>query len=404
MAGNKHCVRHALTPSWSLLRSQVRPSDFFDQSFSEYVILGSDFFNAEDFEWKCIDGGSAVVISAMLDRIAPCKPECRTTVTGIALNRAQSKVEVKLVGPTGQSSMRQYDTVFNTTPLACSRNMDLVNADLHPAQRDALRCLRYDTTCKVAIKFKTSWWITQCGVTKGGMALSDLPLRTCCYPSYGIHDDPSKPAVLIASYTVGQDAQRITSLVNRDSPAGESRLKELMLRDLARLHARSGITYDFLAAQYVTHHAFDWSRHPFASGAFAIFGPGQFSHLYPYLTRPAADGRLHFAGEASSAHHAWVVGALESAQRAVVLSLLRFGRRDLAKKVEDRWGPVAELDWEGQGAAHVQAMLGLLGRKQESTLETTESLDHLDAKCEKSSPPVDSQPDVLSERSGCCIA
>jgi monoamine oxidase len=346
----------------------------------------------------CIDGGSAVAISAMLDRIAPSKPECRATVTGIALNRARSKMEVKLVSPSGRSSMRQYDTVFNTTSLACARNMDLVNADLHPAQKDALRCLRYDTTCKVAIKFKTPWWITRCGITEGGVALSDLTLRTCCYPSHNISDDPRKPSVLIASYTMGQDAQRIASLINRDSPTGESPLKELMLRDLARLHARSGITYDFLAAQYVTHHAFDWSHDPFTSGAFAIFGPGQFSHLYPYLARPAADGRLHFAGETSSAHHAWVVGAFESAQRAVILSLLRFGRRDLAKKVEDRWGPVSELEWEGQGTAYLQAMLG-------RTLETTEGCsdpsEYRDAKGEKYS--VDDQPDVLSARSGCCI-
>jgi len=343
----------------------------------ERVRADERFNDAERFEWKCIDGGSAVVVSAMLDRIAPCKPECCTTVTGIALNRAQSKVEVKLIGPSGQSSMRQYDTVFNTTPLACSRNMDLVDADLHPAQRDALRCLRYETACKVAIKFRTPWWIVQCGITEGGVALSDLPHHTCCYPSYSMHDDPNKPAVLMASYTSGQDAQRIASLIKQGSPIGESQLKELMLRDLARLHARSGITYDFLAAQYITHHAFDWSLNPFTSGAIALFGPGQFSHLYPFLVRPAADGRLHFAGEASSAHHGWVVGALESAQRAVMLSLLRFGRRDLAKKVEERWGPVYELEWEGQGSAHVQAMLGRLAPERMATLETTESVSDL---------------------------
>ena len=112
--------------------------------------------------------------------------------------------------------------------------MDLVDADLHPAQRDALRCLRYDTACMVAIQFKTPWWIVQCGIVEGGVAVSDLPLQECCYPSHNIHDDPNKPAVLIACYTVGRNAQRIGSLINRDSPNGESRLKELILRDLAR--------------------------------------------------------------------------------------------------------------------------------------------------------------------------
>lgn len=403
------------TSQW--LETNIAPSDFFDQSFTEYVILSSDFHDWENYGWNCIDGGSSVAVSAMLDRIAPHTPEYRTTATRIALKRAQSKVskvEVKLVSSLGQSSIRHYDTVFNTTPLGCSQNMDLVGAELHPAQRDALRCLRYDTACKVAIKFKTPWWITRCGITEGGVAIGDIPIRACCYPSHSIHDDPRKPAVLIASYTVGQDAQRIGTLINRDSPSGESRLMEVVLQDLARLHARSGITYDFLAAQYITHHALDWRDNPFSGGAFAIFTPGQFSHLYPYLARPAADGKLHFAGEASSAHHAWVVGALESAQRAVILSLLRFGRRDLAKKVEERWGPSSELEWEGQENAYVQAMLGRLEPKRMAALETTESYsdpdDHRDVRDEKFSASAANEPDSSdSDKSsvrsgGCCIA
>ncbi|KAG9080006.1 hypothetical protein FRC06_007194 [Ceratobasidium sp. 370] len=50
-------------------------------------------------------------------------------------------------------------------------------------------------------------------------------------------------------------------------------------------------------------------------GAYAFFGPGQFSSLYPSLTRPAAERRLHFAGEAISTCHAWVAGAIDSANR-----------------------------------------------------------------------------------------
>ena len=51
-------------------------------------------------------------------------------------------------------------------------------------------------------------------------------------------------------------------------------------------------------------------------GAFAMFGPGQFQSLYKHVTIPAAHA-LHFAGEATSVHHAWVEGALSSAFRSV---------------------------------------------------------------------------------------
>src|ERR1700761_1965300 len=52
-------------------------------------------------------------------------------------------------------------------------------------------------------------------------------------------------------------------------------------------------------------------------GAFAFFGPGKFESLFRSLNGPAADGLLHFAGEAQSVRHAWVEGALDSAWRAV---------------------------------------------------------------------------------------
>lgn len=41
-------------------------------------------------------------------------------------------------------------------------------------------------------------------------------------------------------------------------------------------------------------------------GAFAFFGPGEFSTLYRELCGGAAHGYLHFAGEALSVRHAFV--------------------------------------------------------------------------------------------------
>jgi monoamine oxidase len=302
-----------------------------------------------------------VVAEAMVERITT-KPEASTIVKRIALRRnpgAETKMEVDMIGPQGAQT-REYDTVFNTTTLGSARRMDLRGAELHPAQKEALRVLHYDASCKVGIKFKTPWWITLCDIAQGGGASSDLPLRTCVYPSYNLHDGPNNPAVLLASYTWAQDAQRIGTLVQRDSPAGEDDLKELILRDLARLHSAHGITYAFLCEQYITHHAYDWYADPHMSGAFALFGPGQFSHLYPYLTRPAADGKLHFVGEAASAHHAWIVGALDSAQRALLLALRKFGMEEQEEIINATWGPVTEVEWGLDGVAHLQLILGAL--------------------------------------------
>ncbi|KAI5848012.1 hypothetical protein BZA05DRAFT_430961 [Tricharina praecox] len=349
------------TVQW--LETVSTSSGLFDQSFSETVIDSLDFDESPDEAWKCVEGGTSVVTEAMLAKIKT-KPELNTRVTGIALGRgakeSDTKMLVTLTNASGAEETREYDTVFNTTTLACAQRIDLTGAELHPAQKDALRALHYDASAKVAIKFKTPWWITQCGITEGGVASTDLPLRTCVYPSFSIHDPVDAPSVLLASYTWAQDAQRISALITPDSPSGEEALKDLLLRDLARLHARHDITLDFLRDQYVTHHAYSWYADPNTAGAFALFGPGQFSNFYPFLARPAADGKLHFVGEASSAHHAWIVGALDSAQRAVMYALLRFGLREEAEEIETRWGPVGEVELAKDGTAHLQVAMGCL--------------------------------------------
>ncbi|KAG8981688.1 hypothetical protein FRB90_007069, partial [Tulasnella sp. 427] len=97
------------------------------------------------------------------------------------------------------------------------------------------------------------------------------------------------------------------------------------------------VSYDFLNEQYEDHFGWDWTHDPLTQGAFAFFGPGDFSTIYKSLTRPAAGGRLHFAGEALSVRHAWVVGALDSAWRAVK-EILWLSYPHLICKFECNWG------------------------------------------------------------------
>jgi hypothetical protein len=69
--------------------------------------------------------------------------------------------------------------------------------------------------------------------------------------------------------------------------------------------------FDIISASYLDHYAHDWSHDPTTAGAFAFFRAQQFSTLWPKVVQPA--GNLVLIGEASSPHHAWVVGAVESA-------------------------------------------------------------------------------------------
>lgn len=75
--------------------------------------------------------------------------------------------------------------------------------------------------------------------------------------------------------------------------------------------------------------------------------------MFTSLKKPAgANSRIHIAGEATSVHHAWVLGALNSAWRAVnnVISL-RSDSEVVRKKFHDSWTIPQEEEftrkWQG---------------------------------------------------------
>ena len=84
----------------------------------------------------------------------------------------------------------------------------------------------------------------------------------------------------------------------------------MTLQHLARVHPQ-------LARRDIVREtrSWSWDNHPYSSGAFAWFMPGQHTELQRAII--AAEGRIHFAGEHVSLTHTWMQGALESARRAV---------------------------------------------------------------------------------------
>lgn len=107
--------------------------------------------------------------------------------------------------------------------------------------------------------------------------------------------------------------------------------------------------------------AFDWHNYEWTSGAYGKFGPGQFSQVYTSLSCPVADSRFHFVGEGVSEHHGWIVGALDSAQQAVLNFLRRFGLFEYERKLKEEI-PWARLMPEGmdEETSVLKVVLGLL--------------------------------------------
>ncbi|OHE94888.1 flavin containing amine oxidoreductase [Colletotrichum orchidophilum] len=336
------------------LETATYGTGWYDQSLTEAVLESIDFYITDDPKkgkeinnhWFCIDGGAQKIAEEMRKNLKNQSAiQFNTQVVGMDANvqlnkRVTKDMTLKLRdSATGKAlPSKDYFTVFNATTLGSVNRMDLSKAGLLWDTKQAIRCLGYGASCKVGIKFKTPWWQkAPYNIDHGGIARTDLPAQVCVYPSYNINKDVDprdKPAVLLVSYTWGQTAQRLASLIaskprgkpNAEILREEAELRDVMLRDLAYLHtedpndsAQLQRTLQHITEQYVEHHAYDWYHDPNMAGAFAYFGPSQFSELYPAITKPNAGGQLYFVGEAASAHHAWVVGALESVVRALWL-------------------------------------------------------------------------------------
>jgi hypothetical protein len=164
---------------------------------------------------------------------------------------------------------------------------------------------------------------------------------------------------MIASYVWGQDSSRLGSYLNPHNPTTQApyqpesieTLVNITLRDLAVVN---GVSYEFLQSEFEGYHAYDWYGSAYSDGAFAMFSPGQFSSVMPWLMRPAAEGHMHFAGEALSSGHAWIIGAVNSAWRTVYEILCTEGLEEKKKQFIEQWDIIDEVDigwydWSPEG-------------------------------------------------------
>ena len=248
----------------------------------------------------------------------------------------------------GSLTPTTYAAVFNSTTMGCLRMMDTLNAGFSYEVKEAMRALSYGPSAKVGVIFSEPWWMSKIlanPILSGGQAHSDLIIRTCVYPSYNL-DTPSGNHVLLCSYTWQQDATRISSMMcgtnnnnldHKTVVANEANLKERILRDLAHLHTTTPLAadtlYEVINGLYVDHYSHDWNNDPNTAGAFAFFGPDQFSKLWPKIIAPTND--VVIIGEHASPHHAWVVGALESALVGVYQWLAQYAKSGLIVGVQD---------------------------------------------------------------------
>jgi monoamine oxidase len=240
-----------------------------------------------------IPGGMDQLPRSFLPELAP---HIRFGAKVVSIGQDSEGVTIQYQNASGRNLLRA-DHAIVTLPFSVLRHIEITPAVSRGKQR-AIRQLHYDASAKIFLQTRSRFWETNDGI-EGGGSVTDLPVRTVYYPDHG---KATGRGVLLASYTWGEDAHRWGSL----SPA--DRLAQA-IENVAQLHPEIRDEFEVGASKM-------WHDDEFAGGAFALFDPGQQTHLFSHIIEPEL--RLHFAGEHASLAHAWIQGAIESGLRAAL--------------------------------------------------------------------------------------
>jgi monoamine oxidase len=220
--------------------------------------------------------------------------------------------------------------VLVTVPFTVLRRMEV--SGFSDEKMTSIRNLNYASATKIILNVKERFWETKYGIF-GGASLSDRITRQTYYPSdhadqnavltsspgkprgvagiamqhHTIAKAPEKeaggPGVLLASYTLGQDAIKLGALPVEDRAT-------VAIENISRFHPEIKEP-----GMVLGHASMAWDQHKWAGGAFSFLWPSQLGRLYQAGIRP--EQGVHFAGEHLSTDQAWIQGALISALRAV---------------------------------------------------------------------------------------
>lgn len=213
----------------------------------------------------------------------------------IAIRQSSSHITVQ----TDKKQTYKGDFVINTSPFSVFQFIDVTPYESISFEKwQIIRQLLHIPSVKIGIEFKERFWE---GLNMGN-AISDLPSRFSYIPSYG--KGMKGPAVLLASYSWGEDALLWTSTT-------PTLMIQMILRDLAQIYGN--IVYkQFSRSVY-----FNWSLNPYSAGCFTLLTPLIGAAITEDIIKQP-EGRIHFAGDHTSNFNGWIEGAIQSGIRAAM--------------------------------------------------------------------------------------
>jgi monoamine oxidase len=185
------------------------------------------------------------------------------------------------------------DFLICTVPFSVLREIEIV-PPFSAEKQKAVAELPYSSVTRIFLQTATKPWRKE-GLA--GWAASDSPLGLVWDTTFDYRRDARG---LLQIYSSGENARNFCAL-------DEDERSALALEHLERI-------LPGVRAEFETSASWCWSEDEWARGGYCWFKPGQMTELLPHIARP--EGRVHFAGEHTSAWPAWMQGALASGLRA----------------------------------------------------------------------------------------
>jgi monoamine oxidase len=192
----------------------------------------------------------------------------------------------------GNQEQMEADRIIVTIPFSVLRELDL-DPSFSQEKRDAIKRLSYERLMRVYLQSRTRFWSDQ-GIN--GSSGTDLPI------GYLVDHTSMQPGVrgILEAQMPGAKAKAPKKLAN------EERLL-WTLQYMDKVHPG-------LSANFEGGTSFSWDEDPYSLGAWCYYAPGEMTQIFPFVAKP--EGRIHFAGEHTSALPATIEGAIYSGVRA----------------------------------------------------------------------------------------
>lgn len=236
---NQETIRHIATNMYKLHRWAVDNDMFhwseagypryalgYNANILDYVTgttdtpIWSDLYEDVYFaatKWRTIDKGLESLPRAIYPHVAS-RLTLDRTVDGLVYDETSGRIAVAWREDPLQATpiTHEYDYAVVAAPFSKVRLWSLPRYSSLLSR--AISTLNYDSSCKMALMYKTRFWEHLPTPIYGGCGSVDVPgVGNICYPSYKINS--TGPGVILASYISGTPARSTAALTEEEHVA-----------------------------------------------------------------------------------------------------------------------------------------------------------------------------------------